>query len=155
MSPPSCSFSFRTAPGTSAPSRCELFHSSGSDSVVEATYFGIELNLSAKPASSVRPGHAAAKPSYVLRPSSSAPLDIVSVVLYSPTSGLKNLKLQPPCSKFSDPPGSSITPSALMNSVTNTFLIICSFVRMFVVQTDAAARNHRDEFSGEIGSVWR
>jgi hypothetical protein len=39
-----------------------LFHA-GSESVVDTTYFGMPLNLSAKPTSSVRSGHASAKPS--------------------------------------------------------------------------------------------
>ena len=44
----------------SSPITVELFHS-GSPNVVETTYFGIPLNLSAKSPS--RDGHAAAKPS--------------------------------------------------------------------------------------------
>ena len=43
-------------------STVELFQA-GSFSVDDTTYLGIELNLSANPNSSVRPGHAAAKPS--------------------------------------------------------------------------------------------
>ncbi len=55
-----------------------LFHV-GSLSVLETTYFGIELNLSAN--SFCIDGHAAAKPSYVRRPSSRASLSIVSCSL--------------------------------------------------------------------------
>ena len=40
----------------------ELFQSAVSI-VLDTTYLGIELNLSANPASSLRDGHAAAKPS--------------------------------------------------------------------------------------------
>ena len=60
MSPPSRSFSSRTRAGTSSAITVVLFQS-GSRSVVETTYFGIPLNLSAKSPS--RDGQAAAKPS--------------------------------------------------------------------------------------------
>ena len=69
---------------SSTPITVELFHS-GSSSVEETTYFGIVLNLSAKSPS--REGHAAAKPSYVTRPSRSASLDITSSSLNLSPSG--------------------------------------------------------------------
>jgi hypothetical protein len=80
------------------------------------TYLGIVLNLSANSPS--RDGHASAKPSYVTRPSSIASEPNVSFILNSPPSApwlISNV--QPPCSKSSLPPGSSITPSSDTNSV--------------------------------------
>ena len=63
-----------------------LFHS-GSLSVLETTYLGMLLNLSANPNSSVREGQAAAKPAYVTRPSSSPSAAITSSSLKrSPSS---------------------------------------------------------------------
>ena len=83
----------------------------------DTTYFGIELNLSANSPS--RDGQASAKPWYVTRPSSSASVSIVSSSLnLSPASPRSNSKLQPPYLKPSAPPGSSMTPSSEMNSVT-------------------------------------
>ncbi len=61
IGPPSCCFSFPTSSATSPWIRVELFHSSGSSSVEETTYFGIELILSANGPS--RSGQAAAKDS--------------------------------------------------------------------------------------------
>src|SRR3954452_1111672 len=106
-----------------------LFHS-GSDSVVETTYFGRLLNLSANSPS--REGQAAAKPSYVVRPSSSAPAPMTSSSLnLSPSSPRSYSNAQPACSKSSAPPGSSTTPSRVMNCVT-TILPICSLLRSLV-----------------------
>src|SRR5215211_208749 len=80
----------------------ELFHP-GFSSVVDTTYFGIELNLSAK--SPVRDGHASAKPWYVTRPSRSASLAITSSSLnLSPCGPRSNWNAHPPRSKPSDPP---------------------------------------------------
>ena len=94
-----------------------MFVHCGSSSVVDTTYFGIELNRSANSPS--RDGHAAAKPSYVLRPSSSARvLRVSSSLKASPSSPRLYAKLQPPYLKSSDPPGSSTTPSSDTNSVT-------------------------------------
>jgi hypothetical protein len=59
MSPPSCAFSLATWPATSSAITVVLFHV-GSPSVVEATYFGMVLNLSANSPS--LDGQAAAKP---------------------------------------------------------------------------------------------
>src|SRR5918996_3970715 len=118
MSPSCWSLSFGTSALRSVPITVELFHS-GSLSVEETTYLGIPLNLSAN--SPPRPGQASAKPSYVTRPRRSASVAIVSSSLnFSPSSPRLNLKLQPLCSKSSDPPGSSNTPSAETNSVTTT-----------------------------------
>src|SRR5919204_4745156 len=115
-SPSCCSLSLATSSGTSPPSTVVFVHS-GLLSVEETTYFGIVLNLSANSPS--RDGHAAANPSYVRRPRSKASESIVSSSLnWSPSSPRLNSKLQPPCSKSSAPPGSSITPSSDTNSVT-------------------------------------
>src|SRR3954447_12651116 len=67
----------------------ELFHSAFS-SVLETTYFGIALNLSAN-GSPERCGHAAAKPSYVTRPSSMASCSVTISSLSSPVSSLWNV----------------------------------------------------------------
>src|SRR3954464_13595601 len=91
------------------------------------------LNLSANSPS--REGHASAKPSYVLRPSSRASAPKVSSILnLSPSSPRENSKLQPPCLKSSDPPGSSTTPSSEMNSVM-TILPISSPSRSMTYST--------------------
>ena len=112
-------------------STVELFQSA-CVRVLETTYLGIAFILSAKPTSSVMPGHALAKPSYVTRPSSSASWPRVSSSLYFIPSGSLNLNVQPPCRKPSAPPGSSITPSADTNSVT-TIRRIASLLRREVV----------------------
>src|SRR5215216_3238854 len=116
MSPSGRCLSSETAFTRSSSSTVELFHS-GSSSVDDTTYFGMLLNLSANSPS--RCGQASAKPSYVLRPSSSASLSIVSSSLnLSPSSPRENSNAQPPCAYSSAPPGSSITPSTDTNSVT-------------------------------------
>src|SRR4051794_28390644 len=113
---------------------CELFHA-GSDSVDDTTYLGMLLNLSAKPPSPARSGHAAAKPSYVTRPSSRASDAIVSSSLYwLPSSPRSKLKVQGPSSSFS-PPGPSMTPSRDTNWVTTSFLMR--------LQTCVADQTHR------------
>ena len=102
-----------------------MFVHSGSVSVEDTTYLGMVLNLSANPPS--RPGHAAAKPSYVRRPSSSASASIVSWVLNSsPSSPRSNSNDQAPRTKSSSPPGASITPSSDTNSVTTSLPIVAS-----------------------------
>src|SRR6059036_371074 len=122
---PSCSsFSFLTASTTSPFNTVVLFHS-GSLSVDETTYFGIVLNLSAKSPS--RDGHAAANPSYVLRPSSSALESVVSSSLNLSPSPRSISNVQPPYLKSSAPPGSSMTPSSETNSVTMILAISVSF----------------------------
>src|SRR5919202_1679879 len=117
---PSCSrFSLPTSSPTSPFSTVVLFHS-GFSSVDETTYFGMELNLSANSPS--RDGHAAAKPSYVRRPSNSAADSIVSSSLnLLPSSPRSISNVQPPYLKSSAPPGSSMTPSSDTNSVTTMF----------------------------------
>src|SRR6185295_6058226 len=118
MSPSCRSLSFATSAATSPVRTVELFHS-GSVRVEETTYLGMLLNLSAKPTSSVLDGHAAAKPSYVTRPSSRASDEKTSSTLnLSPSSPRAISKLQPPYLKLSEPPGSSTTPSSDTNSVT-------------------------------------
>src|SRR4051794_23981699 len=112
VSPRTCA----TADARSPSSTVVLPHD-GSRSVEDTTYFGIWLNLSANSPS--RSGHASAKPSYVLRPSSIAALCIVSSSLnWSPSSPRENSNAQPPCLALSLPPGSSITPSTDTNSLT-------------------------------------
>src|SRR5688572_33468883 len=86
------------------------------------------LNLSANSPS--RWGQAAAKPSYVTRPSSSASAPSASSSLnLSPSSPRENSKLQPRYLKSSAPPGSSTTPSREMNSVTTILPIRHLFSR--------------------------
>src|SRR5213080_625975 len=115
MSPSYWPFSFSTSDAMSPLRTVELFHS-GSDSVDETTYFGMLLNLSANSPS--LDGHASANPAYVTRPRSKASDAIVSSSLNSlPSSPRSISKLQPPYLKFSDPPGSSTTPSSDANSV--------------------------------------
>src|SRR3954463_1803952 len=102
-----------------------VFAHVGSVSVEETTYFGIEFILSAKPCSSVIDGQAAAKPSYVLRPSSMASAAINSSNLnLSPSSPRSKRNAQPPPRMPSAPPGSSITPSSVTNSETTIVLIM-------------------------------
>src|SRR2546426_3453366 len=108
MSFPGSCFSFATPAATSPLIRCELFHSRFFN-VLEATYFGILLNLSANPSSSLRLGHAAAKPWYVTRPRRSASEAIVSSSLYFPISSFQYGN-----DHFC---GSSMTPSRDMNRV--------------------------------------
>ncbi len=62
MSPPSCSLSAVTSWARSPLRIVELFQSA-CVSVWDTTYLGMLFILSAKPTSSVRPGHAWAKPS--------------------------------------------------------------------------------------------
>src|SRR5215217_6995155 len=69
MSPPCCCLSLETSSATLSLITVELFHSRGSSSVVETTYLGMVLNLSANSPS--LDGHASANTSYVVRPSSS------------------------------------------------------------------------------------
>src|SRR5207247_3780379 len=74
-----------------------------------------------------RDGQAAAKPSYVTRPSSSASeLRVSSSLNWSPASPRLNWKDQPPCRKSSAPPGSSMTPSSETNSVMTILAIVDS-----------------------------
>src|SRR4029453_5335285 len=118
MSPSISCFSLATAAGTSSAMTGELFHS-GSRNVVDTTYLGMPLNLSAN--SPVREGHASAKPSYVTRPSSKASLSMTSSSLnLFPSSPRSNWNAQPPRSQLSEPPGSSTTPSTEMNCETTT-----------------------------------
>src|SRR3989442_10711665 len=67
------------------------------------------LNWSAKPSASLRPGQAAANPSYVTRPRRSASEARVSANLNFPVSSLQNGKLHLS--------GASTTPSSVMNNV--------------------------------------
>src|SRR6185312_788813 len=65
-----------------------------------------------------RCGQAAAKPSKVVLPNSWASASTTSSYLnLFPSSPRSNSKVQPPWTKSSEPPGSSITPSSEMNSV--------------------------------------
>src|SRR4051794_6773632 len=101
-----------------------VFAHVGSVSVEETTYFGIGFILSAKPTSSVIDGQAAAKPSYVRRPSSIASAAINSSNLnLSPSSPRSKRNAHPPRPP-SAPPGSSITPSSVTNSETTIVLIM-------------------------------
>src|SRR5438132_7006159 len=118
MTPSTCSFNLPTSSATSPLSTVELFHSAFSK-VDETTYLGMLFIFSAKPTSSATEGQASAKPSYVTRPSSWASASRTSSNLnLSPSSPRLTSKLQPPCSKPSAPPGSSMTPSSDTNSVT-------------------------------------
>src|SRR3954467_12932411 len=115
MSPEADSRSLDTASATSPSSIVELAQP-GFSSVEDTTYLGIVLNLSANSPS--LDGHAAAKPSYVTRPSSSASDERVSSSLnLSPSPPGAISKPPPPCLKLSLPPGSSMTPSRDTNSV--------------------------------------
>ena len=79
------------------------FHSA-SVSVREATCFGIEFILRPKsPVASSIPGHAAAKPSYVTRPSTSASLEYRYSACMSESWSFQNGPVHP---------GSSTTPSS-------------------------------------------
>src|SRR4029450_12544134 len=125
--PGSC-FSLRTASATS-PSTSVAFHSSGSTKVVEATYFGREFILTAhSPSVSSIEGHAAAKPSYVARPSKSASLAKSWSDWYFASSSLKYAFDQPPSSISPTPPGSCITPSTVTYSAATTRLMSCSLL---------------------------
>src|SRR5215213_9253479 len=110
MSPPCCCLSLETSSATLSLITVELFHSRGSSSVEETTYLGMVLNLSANSPS--LDGHAAAKPSYVTRPSRRASDERVSSSLnLSPSSPRLISNVQPACLKSSPPPGASMTPS--------------------------------------------
>src|SRR3989442_510167 len=116
MSPFSVCFSFETDFTTSPLSTVELFQS-GFSSVEDTTYLGMLLNLCANSPSC--DGHALANSWYVTRPSSSAAESRVSSILnLPPSSPCSILNVHPPYLKPSAPPGSSITPSSEMNSVT-------------------------------------
>src|SRR6058998_3721497 len=108
MSLPGCCFSFETSVGRSPSSTCELFHSSFFN-VLVATCLGMLLNRSANPSGSLRPGHAAAKPSYVTRPKKRASEEKVSSCLNFPISSFQYGK-----DHFS---GDSTTPSSDMKRV--------------------------------------
>src|SRR3954453_550819 len=113
MSPSASSLSLRTA-STTSPESTVVFVQDGFDNVDETTYFGIVLNLSANSPS--RSGQAAAKPSYVRRPSNSAAALMVSATLnWLPSSPRSISNVQPSCRYPSPPPGASITPSSEMN----------------------------------------
>src|SRR5438309_11474001 len=88
--------------------RCELFQSSFFN-VLEATYFAMLLKRSANPSGSFRSGQAAAKPSYVTRPSSRASEARVSSNLNFQSASSPNWNVH-----FS---GDSTTPSNDMNNV--------------------------------------
>src|SRR6476660_7533551 len=123
MSPPGPSFMAPSSLATS-PRMTVVGDQAGSSSVLETTIFFTALILLAK--SPVCPGHAAANPSNVLRPRSRASAAISSSTLYwSPSAPRSNCNAQPPRLKFSAPPGSSMTPSSVTNSVT-TILRMCT-----------------------------
>src|SRR4051794_37750557 len=109
----------------------ELFHSAFS-SVLETTYFGIALNLSAN-GSPERCGHAAAKPSYVTRPSSIASWSVTISSLSSPVSSLWNAPDQR-C-------GSSTTLSSVMKQMVVILPMTGSLV--VVVASDSATNAAR------------
>src|SRR5881392_404665 len=110
------------SPPTTSPEMTVVFCHSGSVSVFETTYFGSALSLSANSPS--RDGQAAAKPSYVTRPRSvTSELVSSSSLNLFPSSPRSYSKVQPPCSKSSEPPGSSNTPSTETNSVTTSLPI--------------------------------
>src|SRR6266581_2303732 len=88
ISLPGCCFSLETSAARSPLTRCELFHSSFFR-VLEATCLGMLLNRSANPSGSLRLGHAAAKPSYVIRPRRSASEEKVSSCLNFPISSFQ------------------------------------------------------------------
>src|ERR671922_2509157 len=107
-----------TSSTTFPPSTVVLFHS-GSFSVDETTYFGIELNLSANSPSTC--GQTAANCSYVMRPSSWASEAIVSSTLnWFPSEPREKSSVQPTRSNCSMPLGASTTPSTEMYSVTTS-----------------------------------
>src|SRR5258708_3507617 len=117
-------FSLATSCATSPLMIVELFHSALS-SVDEATYFGRLFIRSAYQPPPVIDGQAWAKPSYVFRPSSRAslPRSRSPACCRSSSERPPYLKLQPPSSKPSAPPGSSTTPSTVTKIEATTFLI--------------------------------
>src|SRR5713226_3620731 len=123
MLPPNPCLSFETSFTTSPLRIVELFQSAFLR-VEDTTYLGMLLNLSEN-GSPLLDGQAAAKPSYVTRPSSSASESSTSSILnLSPSFPRLNLNVHPPCLEPSDPPGSSITPSIETNSLTTIRPII-------------------------------
>lgn len=122
MSMPGSSFTFWISFRKSPDIARVLFHS-GLRSVPDTTYFAMEFIRSANHSSSFMVGHAEANPSYVIRQRSSASeLNSSSNLNFSSTS-FQYGQVQPPYSNFSLQPGSSITPSRVMNSETTIFLI--------------------------------
>src|SRR6266516_3561639 len=104
---------------TRSPSRTAVLFHSGSLSVDETTYFGIELNLS--PNSPSTCGQTAANDSKVTRPSSWASEAIVSSTLnWFPSEPREKSSVQPTRSNPSVPLGASTTPSTEMYSVTTS-----------------------------------
>src|SRR5207249_3272273 len=115
MGPP-CPSRRRPTSCTRSPRRTVVLLHPGVPKVDETTYLGMRLNLSAN--SPVLDGQAAANPSYVLRPRSSASDSKVSSTLnLLPSSPRLISDDQPPYSKSSPPPGASTTPSSETNSV--------------------------------------
>src|SRR5918994_1166046 len=124
MSPSSSCLSLEASETASPFSTVVLFHA-GFSRVEETTYLGMLLNLSANSPS--LDGQAAAKPSYVTRPSSSASDSRASSNLnLLPSSPRSKSKLQPGYLK-SSPPGASMTPSSETNSVTTILPMRTSF----------------------------
>src|SRR3954454_16860825 len=142
MSPPGCCLSSPTRAARSVGAiTVELLHS-GAVNVEETTYFFISLNLSAN--SPWREGHAAAKPSKVLRPSSNTSASMSSSSLnLSPSGPRSNWNAQPPRSRSSAPPGSSNTPSVVTNCETT------SFAMSFAPQDDCKTLAHADAERGD------
>src|SRR5438034_10447704 len=103
------------------------------DGVFDTTYLGMLLNLSAKPASSVLPGHAVANASYVIRPKRSASEACSSSSLNFANSSFP-YGIVHPSYLNPDPsgPGASKTPSRDMNSVTIIFLILHLFLNPLI-----------------------
>src|SRR5215831_3361273 len=127
MSPWYWSFTRVTSAARSVPRRIVVLVQVGSVRVAETTYFGIAfIFLANSPADSSIDGQAAANPSYVTRPSNWASACSSSSYLNCSPSGAGWRKLQPPCSVPSLPPGSSMIPSSVMNSVTTSLPMVLS-----------------------------
>src|SRR5215472_1222413 len=127
MSPGYWSFTRVTSAARSVPRRIVVLVQVASVSVVETTYFGIAfIFLANSPPVSSIDGQAAANPWYVTRPSNWASARSSSSPLNCWPSGAGWRKLQPPCSVPSLPPGSSMIPSSVMNSVTTSLPMVLS-----------------------------
>src|SRR5258708_14327006 len=156
MSPPGSAFSLVISATTSPRITVELFQvASWSPSVVDTTYLRMLFILSANSFCIV--GQALAKPWYVTRPSSNASLANSSSTLnLLPSAPRSNWNDQPPCSNASAPPGSSITPSRMTNSLTTILAMSFSLSdRRSCAGFSPPIRTGRTYFDSLSQSSWR
>src|ERR1051326_4857353 len=154
MSRPGCCLS-RVTSSTTLPRKMVEFCQSALSRVRETTYFGSVLIRSAKPASSVLDGQAAANPSYVLRPKSCASAAISSSNLnLSPSGPRLKRNAQPPKGNPSDPPGSSTTPSNVTNSVTTSRMAQTSECAVSTLETSNRQEQNRREHQPRPRLMW-